>query len=149
MQGAPRCISPTLTSLPPESLSLSLSQQCGKKDWDLYSKLNRFSVFISFPCSNTSKLHNNSYQASLGGRKYLQMRKKEKKESRVRLFATPCGITHQAPLSMGFSRQEYWSGSSFPSPGNLPNPGIEPRSPALQVDSLSSEPIREAPKGTK
>ena len=47
---------------------------------------------------------------------------------------------HQAPLSMGFSKQEYWSGLSFPSPGDLPDPGIESRSSALQVDSLPSEP---------
>ena len=60
--------------------------------------------------------------------------------SRVRLFATPWSIAHQAPLSMGFSRQEYWSGLPFPSPGNLPNSGIEPRSPALQADALTSEP---------
>ena len=45
-----------------------------------------------------------------------------------------------APLSMGFSRQKYWSGLPFPSPGDLPNPGIEPGSPALQADALSSEP---------
>ena len=44
------------------------------------------------------------------------------------------------PLSMGFSRQEYWSGLSHPSPGDLPNPGIEPRSPSLQADALTSEP---------
>ena len=49
-------------------------------------------------------------------------------------------VTHQAPLSMGFSRQEYWSGLPFPSPGDLPNPGIEPRSSALQADALTSEP---------
>ena len=48
-------------------------------------------------------------------------------------------MDHQAPLSMGFSRQEYWSGLPFPSPGDLPDPGIEPGSPALQADSLSSE----------
>ena len=53
---------------------------------------------------------------------------------------TPWTITHQAPLSMGFSRQEYWSGLLFPSPGNLPDPGIEPGSPALQADALISEP---------
>ena len=47
--------------------------------------------------------------------------------------------TYQAPLSMGFSRQEYWSGLSCPSPGALPNPGIKPRSPALQADSLPTE----------
>ena len=60
--------------------------------------------------------------------------------SRVRLFVTPWTIAHQAPPSMGFSRQEYWSGLPFPSPGDLPNPGIEPRSPTLQADALTSEP---------
>jgi len=50
--------------------------------------------------------------------------------------ATPWTVPCQAPLSMGFSRQEYWSGFPFPSPGDFPNPGIEPKSPALQVDSL-------------
>ena len=60
--------------------------------------------------------------------------------SRVRLFATPWTVAHQAPLSMGFSRQEYWSRLPFPSPGDLPNLGIEPRSPAFQADALSSEP---------
>ena len=60
--------------------------------------------------------------------------------SRVQLFVTPWTVAHQAPLSMGFSRQEYWSGLPFPSPGDLPNPGIEPRSPALQADTLTSEP---------
>ena len=53
---------------------------------------------------------------------------------------TPWTVAQQAPLSMGFSRQEYWSRLPFPSPGDLPNPGIKPRSPALQVDSLPSEP---------
>ena len=70
------------------------------------------------------------------------MKVKLKSLSRVRLFATPWTVAHQAPLSMGFSRQEYWSGLPFPSPGDLPgpNPGIEPRSPAWQADALSSEP---------
>ena len=54
--------------------------------------------------------------------------------SRVRLFATPWTVAYQAPPSMGFSRQEYWSGLPFPSPGDLPNPGIEPRSSALQAE---------------
>ena len=54
--------------------------------------------------------------------------------------ATPWAAARQAPLSMGVSRQEYWSGWPFPSPGHLPNPGIEPGSPALQADSLASEP---------
>ena len=51
-------------------------------------------------------------------------------------------IAHQAPLSMGFSRQEYWNKLSCPPPGDLPNTGIKPRSPTLQVDSLPSEPPR-------
>ena len=54
-------------------------------------------------------------------------------------LATPWTVAHQAPRSMGFSRQGYWSGLPFPSPGNLPDPGIEPRSPALQADSLPTE----------
>ena len=60
--------------------------------------------------------------------------------SRVRLFATPWTVAYQAPLSMGFSRQEYWSGLPFPSPGDLPDPGIEPTSPTLRADALTSEP---------
>src|SRR5574340_950560 len=52
----------------------------------------------------------------------------------------PCTVVHQVPLSMGFSMQEYWSGLPFPTPGDLANPGIERRSPAWQVDALSSEP---------
>ena len=58
----------------------------------------------------------------------------------VRLFATRETVARKAPLPMGFSRQEYWSGLPFPSPGDLPNPGIEPGSPALQAEALSSEP---------
>ena len=58
----------------------------------------------------------------------------------VRLFTTPWTVAYQAPPSMGFSRQECWSGLPFPSPGDLPDPGIEPRSPALRVDALPSEP---------
>ena len=50
-----------------------------------------------------------------------------------------CTVADQAPLSMEFSRQKYWNGLPFPPPGDLPNPGIEPRFPALQVDSSSSE----------
>ena len=60
--------------------------------------------------------------------------------SRVRLFTTPSTVAYQAPQSMEFSRQEYKSGLSFPSPGDLPYPGIEPRSLALQADTLPSEP---------
>ena len=65
---------------------------------------------------------------------------KGKSLGRVWLFATSWTIAHQAPPSMGLSRQEYWSGLPFPSPGALPDPGIEPRSPTLQADTLTSEP---------
>ena len=58
----------------------------------------------------------------------------------VWLFAIPWTVAHQAPLSMEFSRQEYWSGFPLHFPGNLPDPGIEPRSPALQEYSLPFEP---------
>ena len=54
-------------------------------------------------------------------------------------LAIPWTVPCQAPLCMGFSRQEYWSGLPFPSPGDLPDPGIEPGSPALQADSLLIE----------
>ena len=57
-----------------------------------------------------------------------------------RLFTTAWIVAHQALMSMGFSRQEYWSGLPFPSSGDFPDPGIEPRSPALQADSLLSKP---------
>ena len=60
--------------------------------------------------------------------------------SRVQLFVTPWTVAYQASLSVGFSRQEYWSGLPFPSPGDLPNTGIKPGSPALQADALASEP---------
>ena len=65
---------------------------------------------------------------------------KVKSLSRVLLFATPWTVAYQALLSVGFSRQEYWSGVPFLSPGDLPNPGIEPGSPVLQLDALPSEP---------
>jgi len=60
--------------------------------------------------------------------------------SRVQLFATPWSVAYQAPPSMGFSRQEYRSGLPFPSPGDLPDPGIESGSPARQADALRAEP---------
>ena len=59
-------------------------------------------------------------------------------------FATSWTAVPQAPLSMGFCRQEYWSGLPFPSPGDVPHPEVKPRSPALQADSLLSESSREA-----
>ena len=67
-------------------------------------------------------------------------RKKVELLSRVRLFVTPWTVAYQVPLSMGFSRQDYWSGVPLPSPGDLPNPGIEPWYPSFQTGTLPSEP---------
>ena len=68
--------------------------------------------------------------------------------SHAQLFTTPWTAVHQAALSMRFSRQGYWSGLPFPSPGDLPNPRIKPLSPALQADSLPTE-LQGKPKLTK
>ena len=71
--------------------------------------------------------------------KSFKERKKVKLLSCIWLFATPGTVDYKAPPSMEFSRQEYWSGLPLPSPGDLPNPGIEPGSPTLQADALPSE----------
>ena len=65
---------------------------------------------------------------------------KVKSLSRIRLFMTLWTVAYRAPPSIGFSRQEYWSGLPFPSPEYLPDPGIEPGSPALQADTLQTDP---------
>ena len=70
----------------------------------------------------------------------VKVKVKMKSLSRVRLFATPWTVAYQAPLSVGFSRQECWSGLPFPSPGDLPDPEIEPGPPALEADALPWEP---------
>ena len=70
----------------------------------------------------------------------MKVKVKLKSLSRARLFGTPWTVAYQAPPSMGFYRKEYWNGLPFPSPGDLPDPGIEPGSPILQSDSLWSEP---------
>ena len=68
------------------------------------------------------------------------MKVKVKSLSRVQLFTTPWTVAYQAPLSMGFSRQEYWSELPFPSPEDLPDPGIESLSPALAGGFFTTEP---------
>ena len=70
----------------------------------------------------------------------LRLKLKLKSLSHVRLFVTPWTVAHQPPPFMEFSRQQHWSGLPLPSPGDLPNPGIKPRSPALWADTLLSEP---------
>ena len=69
--------------------------------------------------------------------------------SHLQLFVTPWNVAYQTPPFMEFFRQEYWSGLPFPSPGCLPDPGIEPRSPALQADSLLTEPPGKIDYGTR
>ena len=69
-----------------------------------------------------------------------EVKVKVKSLSCVQLIAILWTVAYQAPPSMGFSRQEYWSGLPLPSPGHLPNPGIEPGYPAFQADALTSEP---------
>ena len=71
---------------------------------------------------------------------YLILKVKVKSLSRVQLFVTPWTVAYQVLLSMGFSRQQCWSGLPFPSPRDLPNPEIKPGSPALWADALPSEP---------
>ena len=69
----------------------------------------------------------------------LSVESESQSHSPIQLFVTPWTVACLAPLSMKFSRQEYWSGLPFPSAGDLPNPEIDPGSPALQADSLQSE----------
>ena len=68
---------------------------------------------------------------------YMKKWSEVKSLSRVRLFATPWTVAHQAPLSIEFFRQEYWSGLPFLPPGDIPDPGIEPGSPSLQADAFT------------
>ena len=89
-------------------------------------------LYIGFPNVSLYKLHK--------GCIIKNERKKVKSLSRVRLFVTPWTVAYQVPPSMGFSRQEYRSGLPFLSPGDVPDPGIEPGSPAFQADALTSEP---------
>ena len=96
----------------------------GHKELDTTERLH----FLSLSCIA-------SHQGSL-----FMIKVKVKSLSHVRLFVTPWTVAYQAPPSMGFSRQECWSGLLFPSPGDFPYPGIEPGSPALQADALPSEP---------
>ena len=89
--------------------------------------------------TNRTRLHSQAFALILSMRACVCML------SHVQLFATPWSVAHQVPLSMGFPRQEYWSGLLFPSPGDLPEPGIEPMcpaSPALAGRSFTTEPLR-------
>ena len=93
-----------------------------------------FTIQLSHPYMTTGKT------IALTRRTFVSKVQTNVSLSRVPLFATPWTVAYQAPLSMEFSRQEYWSELPFPSPGNLPHPGIEAGSPTLQADTLPSNP---------
>ena len=108
------------------------------RDWTLVSCIEGLFVTIwatgkSYIKINITKLLPLRFDNLIG--------KKVKVKSLHRVFATPWTVAYQAPQSMELSRQKYWSGLPFPSPGDLPNPGIKPRSPAFQADALPSEPL--------
>ena len=99
--------------------------------WKLPLKITQFGYFLICCLGNNVVIDISAFLPNVNCVKSL---------SCVQLFATPWTVAYQAPLSMEFSRQEYWTGLPFPSPGDLPDPGIKPRSPALQADALPSEP---------
>ena len=102
--------------------------------WEIQLKI----LYYIVECCCESSLK--SSHCSNNNNKPVIMYSEVKSLSRVQLFATPWTVAYQAPPSMGFSRQKYWSGVPFPFPGDLPDPGIEPWSPAFQADTLTSEP---------
>ena len=90
-------------------------------------------------CSNLSSAESMATAVPRTGLKRMRLTCMLSCFSRLRLFSTLWTVAHQAPLSMGFFRQDYWSGLPCPPPGDLLDPGIEPGSPALQADSLPTE----------
>ena len=106
---------------------------------DLLSHSNNVCLLSSFSRNFVALCDSMDYSLAGLSRQVWRWKVKVKSLSRVPLFATPQTVAYQASLSMGFSRQECWSGLPFPSPGDLPNPGIEPGSPTLQADTLPLE----------
>ena len=131
-----------------QQLELDMEQQTGSKSGKEYVKaLYCHPTYLTYMQSTLWEMlgwMKHKLESRLPGEisttSDMQMKVKVKSLSRVWLFVTPWTLAHQAPQSMGFSRQEYWSGLPFPSPGDVPDPGIEPRSPTLQADALTSEP---------
>ena len=85
----------------------------------------------SFSCCRAQNVKKPIYPIGIHTHTHMNIWSEVKSLSCVRLFATPCTVAYHAPLSTGFSRQEYWSGLPFPSPKDLPNPGIKPQFPTL------------------
>ena len=105
----------------------------------LYNKVNQLYVYI-YPLPFDPPIpHHPTLLSHQITQHCLSTMKSESVSCSVMSDLTPWTVAQQAPLSMEFSRQEYWSGQPFPTPRDLPNPGIESSSPALQVDSLPSE----------
>ena len=98
-------------------------------------------LVLSFPSKKEQESHRSYVTFLRPHGRWLDLHSSEMKLlSHVGLLVIPWTVAYQAPPSMGFSRQEYWSGVPFPSPGDLPDPGIEPGFPALETDALTSEP---------
>ena len=129
----------------------SLTEVCSKENRTSDgSKCEHFQGLLLYKwCSTYSGSIYNGSTYNSSTYKFSTLKVKVKSISCIWLSATPWAIDYQASSSMGFSRQEYWSGLPFPSPGDLPDPGIEPRSPTLQADGLPSEPPFQLSDGTK
>ena len=116
------------------------SKQSAPSTFSLDISSAKYSILLLTCDDESSASLYTGAEPNLKGGVLGEVGKKVKSLSRVWLFATPWTVVYQAPLSMGFSRQGYRSGLPFPSPGDRPNPGIEPGSPTLQADALPSEP---------
>ena len=105
---------------------------------DNLEEMDKFLEKYYFPKLNQEEMENLN-RPIISPKIQTVMRNLPANKSPCLTLATPWTVDHQAPLSMGFTRQYYWSGLSFLSPGDLPNPGMEPESPALQAGSLLTE----------
>ena len=124
-----------------------------KLEWQLITYVIGFKsgrnckmISVKFDYFLCEKIYSNNFPSSTQSLQWVGIWIKRHMKMKVLVsqscptFATPWTVACQPPLSLGFFRQEYWNGLPFPSPGDLPNPGIEPRSTVLQADSLLSEP---------
>ena len=118
---------------------------CSKK-WIFFSSSHLFQVllFLRHLCSNFGLGKNKKFRGLLAFYTSVLMKVKVKSLSHVWLFLAPWTVAYQAPPSMGFSRQEYWTGLPFPSPGDLPDPGVESGSPGIAGRSFTIWTTREA-----